>query len=156
MPGNHDHVDPASTTSSPASATAGMTRSPVEVPPLAVPPLAVPPLAVPPLAVPPLAVPPLELLPIPHPDRHLLALHTLRQRQLTTAFLHGRQRSWLQRQRIWPAVVVALVILALAVTAVSVVQAFRQQQRLDGRATSPVGVSQVLRSPSPPSPAPQH
>ncbi len=71
-----------------------------------------------------------EIPPAPHADRQVLELHALRQRQLGTAFLHGRRRSWRERRRIWPAVVVALVLIALLVAGVSVVDAFQRQQEL--------------------------
>lgn len=71
----------------------------------------------------------------PHADRQLLALHELRHRQLRTAFLHGRRRSWRDRRRVWPAVVTAIVIIALLVTAVSVLAAFRLQQELESAAS---------------------
>jgi len=61
--------------------------------------------------------------PAPHADRHLLALHALTGRQLTTAFLHGTGRSWRERRRIWPAVLVAAVIVALLLVAASVLTA---------------------------------
>ena len=71
-----------------------------------------------------------ELPPAPHSDRQVLELHALRQRQLSTAFLHGRRRSWRERRRIWPAVVVALVLIALLIAGVSVIDAFQRQQEL--------------------------
>jgi len=67
----------------------------------------------------------------PQSDRHLLALHALRQRQLRTAFLHGRTRSWRDRRRIWPAVLVAVAIVALLIAGISVVAAFQRQQQLE-------------------------
>src|SRR5664279_1850340 len=65
--------------------------------------------------------------PVAHADRQLLALHALRQRQLRTAFLHGRRRSWRDRRRIWPAVVVAVVLVAVLIAAVSVVAAVHRE-----------------------------
>jgi hypothetical protein len=61
--------------------------------------------------------------PAPQADRHLLALHTLTGRQLTTAFLHGSRRSWRERRRIWPAVLVAATIVALLLAGASVLSA---------------------------------
>ena len=71
---------------------------------------------------------PETLQPVANADRQLLELHALRQRQLSTAFLHGRRRSWRQRRRVWPAVVIALVLIALLVAGASVVDAFHRQQ----------------------------
>jgi hypothetical protein len=61
----------------------------------------------------------------PQADRDLLALHALRQRQLRTAFLHGTRRNWRDSRRVWPAVVVALVIIGVAVAAIGRLAAFR-------------------------------
>ncbi len=61
----------------------------------------------------------------PQADRDLLAWHALRQRQLLTALVHGGRRNWRDDRRIWPAVVLALVLIGLAVAAISVVAAFR-------------------------------
>ncbi len=60
----------------------------------------------------------------PQADRDLLALNALRQRQLRTALLHGSRRDWRDTRRIWPAVVVGLIVIALAVAAISVTAAF--------------------------------
>ena len=67
----------------------------------------------------------------PHADQHLLALHALRQRQLRVALLHGRTRNWRDQRRIWPAIVVALIIVAMVIAGISVVAAFRRQQQLE-------------------------
>jgi len=87
-----------------------------------------------------------QVPPIPNADRQVLELHALRQRQLGIAFLHGRRRSWRERRRIWPAVVVAIVLIALLVAGVSVAAAFQRQQEL-----APVGfiVSQEVASARP-------
>ena len=61
----------------------------------------------------------------PQADRDLLALHALHRRQLLTAFLHGSTRHWRDTRRIWPAVVTAAVLIALAVAAIALVAAFR-------------------------------
>jgi hypothetical protein len=74
--------------------------------------------------------------PAPRADQQLLALHALRQRQLRAALLHGRSRNWRDRRRIWPAVVAAMVIVALLIAGVSVVAAFRRQQELDSAAVT--------------------
>ncbi len=70
-------------------------------------------------------------MPVPQADRHLLALHALRQRQIRTSFLHGRHRTWRDRRRIWPAVMIALALVALLVAGTSVVAAFQRQQQVE-------------------------
>ena len=72
---------------------------------------------------------------MPHADRHLLALHALRQRQLLTSFLHGRRRTWRDRRRIWPAVMIALALVALIIAGTSVVAAFQRQQQVETERT---------------------
>ena len=70
-------------------------------------------------------------VPVPHADRNLLALHALRQRHLRTTFLHGRRRTWRDRRRIWPAVIVGVAIIALLIAGISVVAAFQRQQQVN-------------------------
>jgi type II secretory pathway component PulL len=79
----------------------------------------------------PAAPAPVITVPVPQADRHLLALHALRQRQLRTTFLHGCRRTWRDRRRIWPAVVIALALVALIVAGTSVVAAFHRQQQVE-------------------------
>lgn len=86
-------------------------------------------------------------MPVPHADRHLLALHALRQRQIRASFLHAGRRTWRDRRRIWPAVVVALALVALIIAGTSVVAAFARQQRIEGERTgqAPVTASSGLQ-----------
>src|SRR6476659_3391347 len=79
-------------------------------------------------------------VPVPQADRHLLALHALRQRQLRTSFLHGRRRTWRDRRRIWPAVIIALALIGLLIAGTSVVVAFQRQQQVDANAARPSAV----------------
>jgi len=78
--------------------------------------------------------------PVPQADRHLLALHALRQRQLRTSFLHGRRRTWRDRRRIWPAVIIALALIGLLIAGTSVVVAFQRQQQVNANAARPSAV----------------
>jgi type II secretory pathway component PulL len=80
-------------------------------------------------------------VPVPQADRHLLALHALRQRQICTSFLHGRRRTWRDRRRIWPAVVIALALVALIIAGTSVLAAFQRQQRVDAERKDNASVS---------------
>jgi hypothetical protein len=73
----------------------------------------------------------------------LLELHALRLRQLRTAFLHGRRRTWRDRHPIWPAIAVAVLIIALLTAGGSVLTAFRQQQDLDSRTPATVSLGRV-------------
>ena len=83
-----------------------------------------------------------DLPPVPNADRQLLELHALRQRQLSAAFLHGRRRSWRERRRVWPAVVVAIILIALLVAGVSVVDAFHRQQESQTSAPPRPGIQE--------------
>lgn len=81
--------------------------------------------------------------PVPQADRHLLALHALQQRQLRTAFLHGRGRTWRDRRPLWPSVLVAAVIIAMLIAGTSVVAAFGRQQEIDTQVPAAVVRSEV-------------
>ena len=83
--------------------------------------------------------------PAPNADQHLLALHVLTGRQLRSTFLHGAGRTWRERRRIWPAVLVAAAIVALLIAGVSVVAAFDRQQRLD---SAGIAVSEPVELPA--------
>jgi hypothetical protein len=89
--------------------------------------------------------------PAPQADRHLLGLHALRYRQLRTAFLHGRRRNWRDRRRIWPAVLTAVVLIAVVVAATCVLAAFDRQQTMDPSAQVGPGASAISPAPTPPS-----
>lgn len=68
----------------------------------------------------------------PDAERHVLAADSLRRRQLRAALLHGSTRSWRDRSRVWPAVLVGLVLTAVVLAAIAVHGAFevtREQQR---------------------------
>jgi hypothetical protein len=78
--------------------------------------------------------------PGPRSDRHLLALTSLRRRQLRCALLHGRSRSWRDRHRVWPTLITGLVILAMTIAGTAVADAFHRQQQIDAP-PSPAAVS---------------
>jgi hypothetical protein len=87
-----------------------------------------------------------RLPPVPQAQRHLLALHSLRQRQLRTAFLHGRRRTWRDRRRIWPAVLVGALIVGLLLAGGSLLAAFQHQQQVDSvhnSSPSSIGLSRT-------------
>ncbi len=92
---------------------------------------------------PPPSASPVITVPVPQADRHLLALHALRQRQICTSFLHGRRRTWRDRRRIWPAVVIALALVALIIAGTSVVAAFQRQQQVEAERARRAPVSEL-------------
>lgn len=70
------------------------------------------------------------------PERLLLDAAALRRRQLCVAFVHGSQRSWRVRRRVWPAALGGLLVVAIAIAALAVAAAFAAQQKLDGEPPS--------------------
>lgn len=67
----------------------------------------------------------------PNVEQYLLALDSLRRRQLQAALLHGGDRSWRRRHRVWPAVVVGVVLIALVIAGITVAGAFQRQRLID-------------------------
>lgn len=66
----------------------------------------------------------------PNAERYLIESDNLRRRQLHAALLHGSGRTWRERRRIWPAVLVGLVVVAIVVASIAVHGAFQRQQRI--------------------------
>lgn len=66
----------------------------------------------------------------PNAERYLLEADNLRRRQLRSALLHGSSRTWRDRRRIWPAVIVGIILAAIIAAAIAITGTFQQQQRL--------------------------
>jgi hypothetical protein len=66
----------------------------------------------------------------PNAERYLIESDNLRRRQLRTALLHGSGRTWRESRRLWPAVLVGLVAVAIVVASIAVHGAFQRQQRI--------------------------
>lgn len=66
----------------------------------------------------------------PNAERYLIESDNLRRRQLRAALLHGSGRTWRENRRIWPAVLVGLVVVAIVVASIAVHGAFQRQQRI--------------------------
>lgn len=64
----------------------------------------------------------------PNAERYVLEADAMRRRQLRSALLHGSTRTWREHRRVWPAVLVGLIIAAVVVAAMGVTGAFRQEQ----------------------------
>ncbi|MDQ3628072.1 MAG: type VII secretion protein EccB [Actinomycetota bacterium] len=64
----------------------------------------------------------------PNAERYVLEADAMRRRQLRSALLHGSTRTWREHRRVWPAVLVGLIVAAVVVAAMGVTGAFRQQQ----------------------------
>ncbi|MEJ7634957.1 hypothetical protein [Aeromicrobium sp.] len=80
----------------------------------------------------------------PNSERYVLEADAMRRRQLRSALLHGSRRTWREHTKIWPAVVVGLIVVAVIVAGLAVVQAFqkteenekKEQQKQDRPASS--------------------
>lgn len=87
-------------------------------------PSAPPPPSTPP-AAPPAPRPDMALQTTPNAERYVLEADAMRRRQLRSALLHGSARNWRESRRIWPAVVVGLVVVAVILAGLSVMQALK-------------------------------
>ena len=75
--------------------------------------------------------PPVPRFAVPNAERYVLEADALRRRQLRSALLHGSRRTWREHRRIWPAVVVGILAVALIALAMSMTNAFREDQAAD-------------------------
>lgn len=64
----------------------------------------------------------------PHAERYLIEADTLRRRQLRSSLLHGSDRTWRDRRRIWPAIVTGVIVAAVVVAAIALAGAFHRQE----------------------------
>ena len=64
----------------------------------------------------------------PNAERYVLEADAMRRRQLRSALLHGSRRTWREHRRIWPALVVGLIVVAVVVAALAVTEAFRKTE----------------------------
>lgn len=71
---------------------------------------------------------PLAMRTMPNAERYVLEADAMRRRQLRSALLHGSRRTWREHARVWPAVVVGLVVAAVIVAALAVTQALQKTQ----------------------------
>ncbi|MEU3308077.1 ABC transporter permease [Nocardiopsis sp. NPDC006832] len=67
----------------------------------------------------------------PDSERYVLQADALRRRQLRAAILYGSSRYWRTRQRVWPSVIVGLILAALVAAALVVFGAFQTQRDLN-------------------------
>ena len=71
---------------------------------------------------------PLAMRTMPNAERYVLEADAMRRRQLRSALLHGSRRTWREHARVWPAIVVGLVVAAVIVAALAVTQALQKTQ----------------------------
>lgn len=80
----------------------------------------------------------------PNAERYVLEADAMRRRQLRSALLHGSRRTWRDHPRIWPAVVVGIIVVAVIIAGLAVTEAFKktsqnekeEQRQRDRPATS--------------------
>ncbi|WP_456696078.1 hypothetical protein [Aeromicrobium sp. P5_D10] len=80
----------------------------------------------------------------PNAERYVLEADAMRRRQLRSALLHGSRRTWRDHPRIWPAVVVGIIVVAVILAGLAVTEAFKktsqnekdEQRQRDRPATS--------------------
>ena len=64
----------------------------------------------------------------PNAERYVLEADAMRRRQLRSALLHGSRRTWREHTRIWPAVVVGIIVVAVVIAGLAVTEAFKKTQ----------------------------
>ena len=64
----------------------------------------------------------------PNAERYVLEADAMRRRQMRSALLHGSRRTWREHQRVWPAVVVGIIVIGVIVAGFAVLDAFRVTQ----------------------------
>ena len=64
----------------------------------------------------------------PDEEKYVLQADALRHRQLRSALLYGSSRFWRRRQRVWPAVIGGVILLALVCGVIALIGAFDRQQ----------------------------
>lgn len=72
----------------------------------------------------------------PNAEKYILEADAMRRRQLRSALLHGSSRTWREHRRVWPAVVVGVVIVAVVIAAMAVVEAYHRYQEQQGAETA--------------------
>lgn len=63
----------------------------------------------------------------PNAEKYVLEADAMRRRQLRSALLHGSSRTWREHRRVWPAVLLGVVVVAIVLAAMAVIDAYRDQ-----------------------------
>ena len=64
----------------------------------------------------------------PNAEKYVLQADAMRRRQLRSALLHGSRRTWREHPRVWPAIVVGVIAVAVVVAAIAVVDAYQKSK----------------------------
>lgn len=88
----------------------------------------------------------------PNAEKYVLEADSMRRRQLRSALLHGRRRTWREHARAWPAVAIGVIVVGVILAALAVVGAYNKSKN----PTTPQlpGVSQAPTPAASASPAP--
>lgn len=62
----------------------------------------------------------------PNAEKYVLEADAMRRRQMRSALLHGSRKTWRDHARIWPAVVVGIIVVAVIIAALAVTRAFEK------------------------------
>ncbi|HZN70980.1 MAG TPA: hypothetical protein VFC00_04750 [Micromonosporaceae bacterium] len=73
----------------------------------------------------------------PNAEKYLLEADHLRRQQLSSALLHGSDRTWRERRRSWPAAVGGIIAIVVIVAVVAIVGAYQRQQRIADEKAAP-------------------
>lgn len=63
----------------------------------------------------------------PNAEKYVLEADAMRRRQLRSALLHGSRRTWREHPRVWPAIVIGVIAVAVVLAAIAVVSAYQKQ-----------------------------
>ncbi len=106
----------------------------------------------------PRPAPTLALQNTPNAERYVLEADAMRRRQMRSALLHGSRRTWREHQRVWPSVVVGVVVVTVIIAGIIVMNAIsattknekekEQEQQREQSSSGPV-------TPGPTATAPQ-
>lgn len=76
-------------------------------------------------------------------DKLLLESEALHKRMLLAAAVHGSARSWRDRHRSWPAILLGLAAIVLIVAAIAVTHAFRTQSDINDEQRKELGITLI-------------
>jgi len=82
-------------------------------------------------------------------EKYVLEADALRRRQLRAALLYGSSRFWRRKQRVWPAVILGVILVGVGCAVIVLMGAFERQQEVNvERGRTPPGMSQTQGSQS--------
>ncbi|MDN5853390.1 MAG: ABC transporter permease [Actinomycetia bacterium] len=76
----------------------------------------------------PVPAPPPPMGGTPNAEKYVLEADAMRRRQLRSALVHGSRRTWREQNRVWPAIVVGIIAVAVVVAAMAVISAYQKQK----------------------------